>query len=246
MAIFCYHIGHICISVPLYVDITSFGILSSTCWTSEKWPQDPAHAVPRCEDDKGGYQWQASSEKLLDRFEKTFLAVTSGSTHFFGGSLSTENSKMMMIIVRIVNMFSALTAVEWNMFEHWDECSWVNTERERESEHVWVLLDLIWTSYINVDGWRNKLIFDEIFGGPQFMSRHSTFIFCGISGSPGVPRRSPLTIGCPRNWMNMWSCDCTMLSPRASCWRTGRIDWQLSVPGPSCTDWGPPKGIDDD
>ena len=30
-------------------------------------------------DDKAGYQWQASSEKLLNRFEKTFLlAVTSG------------------------------------------------------------------------------------------------------------------------------------------------------------------------
>lgn len=43
-----------------------------------------------------------------------------------------------------------------------------------------------------------------------------------LSGSPGVLRRSPLTIGCPRNWMNMWSCDCTMLSPRVSCWRTGR------------------------
>ena len=48
------------------------------------------------------------------------------------------------------------------------------------------------------------------------MSRTSGY----SSGSPGEPRRSPLTIGCPRNWMNMWSYGFTMLAPPNSCWRT--------------------------
>jgi hypothetical protein len=201
---------------PLYVDIiTSFGILSSTCWTFEKWPQDPAPVALR-----GRQRWLPMAgvfRKALGPLREDVPCCDQWEHPFFWGSLSTENSNMIMIYYDYCsNSKHVFRLNSCGMKNVWT-LGWMQLgeHRERDSEHVWVLLDLIWTSYKDVDGWRNELIFEQIM---YFDTRLS---FCGISGSPGVPRRSPLTIGCPRNWMNMWSCDCTMLSPRVSCWRTG-------------------------
>lgn len=89
---------------------------------------------------------------------------------FFGGSLSTENSNMIMIYYDYCsNSKHVFRLNSCGMKNVW-ALGWVQLgeHRERDSEHVWVLLDdLIWTSYIDVDGWKNELIFDEIFAGPH-------------------------------------------------------------------------------
>lgn len=107
-------------------------------------------------------------------------------------------------------------------------------ERERESEHVWLLLDLIWTFYIDVDGWRHDLISDEIFAGPQKLC----ILMLDFQGlreywEDHHWRLDALETG--------WTCEvatalcCLHGFPAEGL--AGLADWRLAVPGSSCTDW---------